>query len=138
MVVTVHVEGTPKPLDQSIDLAAYRIVQEGLTNVLKHAGVNSRPRLQLTWEAENLIIQIDNDINFVDANRRRALSVGRGLAGLRARAHAAGGQLRAGPTAEGGYQLCATLPLDDSAQRIMLDRGRRSRERGASQGRIPA
>lgn len=115
--VTVHVEGTPRNLDPSIDLAAYRIVQEGLTNVLKHAGMNSHPQLRLVWETHSLRIQIDNDLNLAAANRGQALSVGRGLVGLRARAHAAGGRLQAGPHHNGGYRLIATLPLSDTAHR---------------------
>ncbi len=121
MPVTVHVEGTPRDLDPSIDLAAYRIVQEGLTNVLKHAGMNSYPHLRLVWETHSLRIQIDNDINVAEAHRGQALSVGRGLVGLRARAHAAGGRLHAGPHHHGGYRLTAALPLPVSAQRILLD-----------------
>jgi signal transduction histidine kinase len=121
MPVIVHVEGTPRSLDPSIDLAAYRIVQEGLTNVLKHGGMDSHPQLRLVWEARSLIIQIDNDINIAAAHRGQALSVGRGLIGLRARAHAAGGRLHAGPHHNGGYRLNAALPLADSPQRILLD-----------------
>lgn len=120
MPVTVHGEGTPRDLDPSIDLAAYRIVQEGLTNVLKHGGMDSHPHLRLVWEARSLIIQIDNDINIAAAHRGQALSVGRGLIGLRARAHAAGGRLHAGPH-NGGYRLTAALPLADTPQRILLD-----------------
>jgi signal transduction histidine kinase len=121
MSVTVHVEGTPRNLDPSIDLAAYRIVQEGLTNVLKHAGIDSHPQLRMVWEARSLLIQIDNDINVVEAHRGQALSVGRGLVGLRARVHAAGGRLHAGHHHNGGYRLTAALPLADTAQRVLLD-----------------
>src|SRR5919206_3041424 len=121
MPVTVHVEGTPRNLDPSIDLAAYRIMQEGLTNVLKHAGVNSYPHLRLVWEDDRLLIQIDNDLNAAAANRGQALSVGRGLAGLRARAQAAGGRLHAGPHHNGGYRLTATLPLPKTAPATVRD-----------------
>lgn len=121
MPVAVHIEGTPRNLDPSIDLAAYRIVQEGLTNVLKHGGMDSHPQLRLVWEPRSLIIQIDNDINIAAAHRGQALSVGRGLIGLRARAHAAGGRLHAGPHHHGGYRLTAALPLAETPQRILLD-----------------
>jgi signal transduction histidine kinase len=121
MPVMVHVEGTPRNLDPSIDLAAYRIVQEGLTNVLKHAGVNSYPHLRLVWVDNRLLIQIDNDLNAAAANRGQALSVGRGLAGLRARAQAAGGRLHAGPHHNGGYRLTATLPLPSPAHGTVQD-----------------
>src|SRR5262249_42148578 len=62
MPVTVHVEGTPRNLDPSIDLAAYRIMQEGLTNVLKHAGVNSHPQLRLGCENSPRLLQLDNEV----------------------------------------------------------------------------
>lgn len=117
MPVTVHVAGTPRELDPSVDLAAYRIAQEGLTNVLKHVGKNADPRLRLIWEPQNLLIQIDNDTNVAEVPRAQGLSVGRGLMGLRERAHAVGGRLRAGPH-KAGYRLTATLPLADNAQRI--------------------
>jgi len=111
MPVTVHVEGTPHNLDQSVDLAAYRIVQEGLVNVLKHAGKDANPRLRLIWGAHSLLIHIDNDINVAEARRGQALSVGRGLVGLRERIQAVGGRLHAGPHQNGSYRLTATLPL---------------------------
>ncbi|MDQ3764822.1 MAG: sensor histidine kinase, partial [Actinomycetota bacterium] len=87
------------------------IVQEGLTNVLKHAGKDSNPRLRLAWEAQNLLIQIDNDTNPTHAHCGQALSIGRGLVNLREWAHAAGGRLHAGPHHNGGYRLTATVPL---------------------------
>ncbi|MGH3886384.1 MAG: sensor histidine kinase [Pseudonocardiaceae bacterium] len=111
MQVTDHVEGTPRELDPSVDLAAYRIVQEGLTNVLKHAGKNARPRLWLIWEAQNLLIRIDNGTNLAQTPDKQAPSVGRGLMGLQERVHAVDGRLQAGPHRTGGYRLTATLPL---------------------------
>lgn len=137
MPVTVHVEGTPRNLDPSIDLAAYRIVQEGLTNVLKHAGMNSDPRLRLVWEPHSLLIQIDNDIDLAQARRGEALSVGRGLVGLRARAHAAGGRLHAGPQPNGGYRLTAILPLGGTAQDSSTTTHRFS-EGSGGQGKVSA
>jgi signal transduction histidine kinase len=148
MPVTVHVEGTPRNLDPSIDLAAYRIMQEGLTNVLKHAGVNSYPHLRLVWEENRLVIQIDNDLNPAAANRGQALSVGRGLAGLRARAQAVGGRLQSGPHHNGGYRLTATLPLPHTAHGTVSDAtiahtagddpGYQRGSSGGNQGRVSA
>ncbi|MGH3867903.1 MAG: sensor histidine kinase [Pseudonocardiaceae bacterium] len=109
MPVSVQTEGTPLDLDSSIDLTAYRIVQEGLVNVLKHAGKHANPRLRLAWEDHNLLIQIDNDT--ATTVTRAIHSGGRGLVGLRERAHAAGGNLHAGPHRQGGYRLTATIPL---------------------------
>jgi signal transduction histidine kinase len=139
MPVTVHREGTPRDLDPSIDLAAYRIIQEGLTNVLKHAGLDSHPQLRIVWETRSLRIQIDNDINPAQAHRGQALSVGRGLVGLRARAHAAGGHLDAGPHHHGGYRLAATLPLPDTAQRgYSRVTASRSGQGSGNHGKVPA
>ncbi|MGH3873936.1 MAG: sensor histidine kinase [Pseudonocardiaceae bacterium] len=109
MPVKLTVEGTPHNVDPSVDLAAYRIVQEGLTNVLKHAGKDSDPRLRLVWQPQDLLIQIDNVTNLTGAHRGRVLSVGRGLVGLRERVQAVGGCLSAGPHHQ-GYRLTATLP----------------------------
>lgn len=110
--VTVDVEGTPHGLDPSVDLAAYRIVQEGLTNALKHAGKDADPRLRLVWEVHHLMIQIDSAARPGGVHPEQ-LSCGRGLVGLRERAHAVGGLLVAGPHHEDRYRLTATLPLPE-------------------------
>lgn len=112
MPVSVQTVGTPLDLDSSIDLTAYRIVQEGLTNVLNHAGKHANPRLRLAWEDHSLLIQIDNDTTVTRATQpEQACPGGRGLVGLRERALAAGGKLQAGPHRQGGYRLTATIPL---------------------------
>lgn len=121
LIVTVHVEGTPHPLNASIDLVAYRIVQEGLTNALKHSGKNCRPCLRLVWAADSLHIQIDNDTNPAQAPYGPELSIGRGLTGLHERAQAVGGHLQAGTLPNGSYRLAATLPLVSTAQRAVLE-----------------
>ena len=111
MPVNMQITGIQRELDSSLDLTAYRIVQEGLVNVLKHAGKDANPRLQLIWKPHSLCIQIDNDINCAKRQAGQPLSGGRGLVGLRERAHAAGGDLDAGPRHEGGYRLTATIPF---------------------------
>jgi len=121
MPVEAHVEGLPRELDPSVDLTAYRIVQEGLTNILKHAGKDANPRLYLIWNSQSLLIQIDNDINSAEAPCESALSVGRGLVGLRERAHAVGGTLTAGPRHKAGYRLAATLPFSTSETSMISD-----------------
>jgi signal transduction histidine kinase len=135
MVVTAHVEGTPRDLDPSVDLTAYRIVQEGLTNILKHAGKDANPRLRLVWKSQTLLIQIDNDTNFAEAPRKSALSVGRGLVGLRERVHTVGGNLNAGPRHEGGYRLIATLPFSTPEISLFSSTSGQSHE---DQGKISA
>jgi signal transduction histidine kinase len=109
--VTVQTEGEPHSLDPSVDLAAYRIVQEGLTNALKHAGKDSDPHLRLFWERDVLRSEVDNQAALSEVGRERGISLGVGLVGLRERAQAVGGSLRAAPDADGRYRLVATLPL---------------------------
>jgi signal transduction histidine kinase len=117
MPVSVQTEGTPLELDSSIDLTAYRIVQEGLVNVLRHAGKHANPRLRITWENQTLLIQIDNDTTAprVPQHPEQTCPGGRGLVGLRERALAAGGSFQAGPHRQGGYRLTATIPLTTPA-----------------------
>ena len=112
--VTVHIDGTPRDLAPSVDLAAYRIIQEGLTNVLKHAGKDANPQLRLVWETQSLLIQIDNGTHLKEAAHSLTITGGWGLNGLRERAHAVGGHLDAGPHRGAGYRLVATLPLATS------------------------
>lgn len=116
MPVTTHVEGTSRNLDRSVDLAAYRIVQEGLTNALKYGGEDSNPCLRLVWETHSLLIQIDNEIHPAGAQRRETLACGHGLDGLREQAHAVGGDLHVGPHHTNGWRLAAALPLADTAR----------------------
>jgi signal transduction histidine kinase len=120
MPVIIHIEGAARSLAPSVDLAAYRIVQEGLTNVLKHAGKDSNPRLRLTWGTHNLVIQIDNDISAA-APRGEELSLGRGLVGLREQTQAAGGILRVEHPRDGSHRLTAILPIANSAQEIPIN-----------------
>jgi signal transduction histidine kinase len=130
MFVTVQVEGTPAELDSGLDLTAYRIVQEGLVNVLKHGGKDANPQLRISWMAHSLTIQIDNDTILT----RTTLSGGRGLVGLRERAHAAGGNICAGPRPQGGYRLTATIPLAPG----VLSVSRAASQRPGNQGKISA
>jgi signal transduction histidine kinase len=120
MPVIIHIEGAARSLAPSVDLAAYRIVQEGLTNVLKHAGKDSNPRLRLTWGTHNLVIQIDNDVSAA-APRGKELSLGRGLVGLREQTQAAGGILRVEHPRDGSHRLTAILPIANSAQEIPIN-----------------
>jgi len=135
MPVATHIEGIPRELDPSVDLTAYRIVQEGLTNILKHAGKDANPRLHLIWNPQSLHIQIDNDINSAEAPCGSALPAGRGLIGLRERAHAVGGTLKAGLHHKGGYRLAATLPFSTSETSLISDTSSQPHE---NQGKVSA
>jgi signal transduction histidine kinase len=103
--VDLQVSGAPLPLPQGADLAAYRVVQEGLTNVLRHAG-SATASVRVCWD-DRLEITVRDD----GAGDGCAAEEGRGLLGLRERVALYGGELAAGPQPEGGWRLCAVLPL---------------------------
>ena len=100
--------GTPHPLPIGAGLAAYRIVQEALTNVLKHAGPKVTAYVQFRWLADALEISVSDDGRGAAA---RPAAGGTGLAGMRERATLFGGTLSAGPKRGGGYVVRARLPL---------------------------
>ncbi|MEH0423083.1 sensor histidine kinase [Streptomyces sp. B21-083] len=100
--------GTAEPLEPAADLAAYRIVQESLTNVRKHAGAD-RARLFLHYQPERLTITVEDDGSAGPHPARPG--AGHGLIGMRERAATIGGRLYAGPRAEGGFTVTAELPL---------------------------
>ncbi|MGW3606700.1 sensor histidine kinase [Micromonospora sp. NPDC005161] len=101
-----------------VDHAAYRILQESLTNVLRHAGSSARARVRLGWEPEWLDIEVTDDGAGADAP---ATSGGHGLAGMRERVERLGGQFDAGPGREGGFRVRARLPRQ--AARASADPG---------------
>jgi signal transduction histidine kinase len=112
--VTVTVTGARRPLPPEADQAAYRIVQEALTNVSRHAGAASAS-VHLHYAPETLSIQVDNDgkgrVTSTGAgNGARPSGPGLGLVGMRERVSALGGQLQAGPRDAGGFRVRAELP----------------------------
>lgn len=117
--VTLSETGEPHRLDSSIDLAAYRLVQEALTNVTRHAGPGAAARVELAWSEQALTVRVADDGLGVPAHGSAALSTGSGLLGLRERMTVVGGTLAAGPQPDGGFHVVATLPisrLEDSGQ----------------------
>ncbi|GGM10840.1 sensor histidine kinase [Micromonospora yangpuensis] len=109
--VWTHTSGRAAPLDPSVELAAYRTVQESLTNTLKHAGAGSRVRIYFTWEEQVLLLRIDDDGPAASARPAVGLSAGHGLASLGERIRRAGGRLSTGPRPEGGFRVAAGLPI---------------------------
>jgi signal transduction histidine kinase len=108
--VTVTVTGAERPLPPEADQAAYRIVQEALTNVSRHAG-HACASVHLHYAPEILSIQVDDDgKGTVSSAGIRPSSPGLGLVGMRERVSALGGHLRAGPQDGGGFQVRAELP----------------------------
>ncbi|MFC0682787.1 sensor histidine kinase [Lysobacter korlensis] len=105
--VRLDVHGDPIPLPGPIDLAAYRIAQEGLTNVLKHARA-SRADVVVGYAPAELRVEIRDDGD----GPQPGDGLGHGLIGVRERVKIYGGELAAGPGPEGGFVLSARLPLD--------------------------
>ncbi|WP_405865789.1 sensor histidine kinase [Streptomyces sp. NBC_01515] len=115
LTVTVNTEGTPRPLSAGADLTAYRIVQEALTNVTKHAGTGSA-EVRLTYAHDRLGITVtDHGGTAAPASPATPSSPARadgyGVIGMRERALSAGGRLRAGHRAGGGFEVVTELPL---------------------------
>jgi signal transduction histidine kinase len=99
---------TVNDLPTGIGLTAYRIVQEGLTNVMKHAGSGARTRVIVTRQTGELSV----DVLDTGVTGSAGAGPGRGLAGMRERIVLYGGTLEVGPTGDGGFRLHAWLPLD--------------------------
>jgi signal transduction histidine kinase len=108
--VKTRVEGTPRPLPAGTDLAAYRIVQESLTNVTRHAGPATASVL-VRYTQDGLTVQVDDDGNGPPATNTNGPG-GNGIRGMRERVAALGGELTTGPRPGGGFRVQARLPLD--------------------------
>jgi signal transduction histidine kinase len=108
MPVELELEGEPAPLPPGVDLSAYRIVQEALTNALKHAGP-ARARVKVRYRRDELELEILDD---GPGPGNGDGSTGHGLVGMRERVSLFGGDLAAGQRREGGYAVRARLPLE--------------------------
>ena len=99
--------GTPRDLPPGVDLAAFRVVQEALTNVMRHAG-QARTTVRLDYGPRDLLITVSDE----GGPAAGSGSGGRGLIGLRERIAVYGGELDAGPRPGGGWRLAARIPLE--------------------------
>jgi signal transduction histidine kinase len=122
--VRVSLEGRPRRLPAAVDLAAYRVVQESLTNVVRHAAA-SRAEVTVTHDDDRVVVEVVDDGNgngvesasgrqLTDSDRqdrRSGRSGGQGILGMRERARALGGSLEAGPRPGGGFRVRASLPV---------------------------
>jgi len=108
--VDLVVSGDRDDVPASVDLAGYRIVQESLTNVLRHAGP-ATATVSVGYRPDEVVLEITDNgrARQVDA----AGAAGHGIAGMRERAAALGGTLQAGPRVEGGFRVRARLPRGD-------------------------
>jgi signal transduction histidine kinase len=107
--VRLDIHGEPAALPASVDLSAYRIVQEALTNTLKHAGTGARATVSLDYQAEHVGIEVSDD----GAGRPVAAPAehGNGLRGIAERVSLLGGELTVGPATQRGFLVRARLPL---------------------------
>jgi signal transduction histidine kinase len=105
--VEVRIEGTPAELPAGLDLTAYRIVQEALTNVVRHAGP-STARVAVRHGPGQVAVEVFDDGKGGDPGEG-----GHGISGMRERAALYGGTLEAGPLPGGGFRVAATLPLEE-------------------------
>ncbi len=109
--VDLVIHGRPRPLPATVELNAYRIVQEALTNTLKHAGP-TRATVTLDYEGEALRVEVtDEGVGLAERRRERPSSAGFGLLGMQQRAALLGGQLVAGPERGNGFRVMVRLPL---------------------------
>ncbi|MGH3200871.1 MAG: sensor histidine kinase [Streptosporangiaceae bacterium] len=113
MQVSLAVEGPVRPLPGGLSLAAYRIVQEALTNVRKHAGAGAAVNITLSYGRDELLVRVTDDgraglPRYGPAPKDPA---GHGLAGMRERAALYGGTVQAGPRPGAGFEVTARLPL---------------------------
>ena len=139
--------GMPRDLPPGVDLAAFRVVQEALTNVIKHAG-QARTTVRLDYGPRDLLITVSDDGPPPGSGPPAAPpgpgagSGGRGLIGLRERIAVYGGELDAGPRPGGGWRLAARIPLEPVAldgagpARRRRSSRRRRREHGHERARI--
>jgi signal transduction histidine kinase len=107
--IEVEVAGKAPPLPAAVHLAAYRIIQESLTNVARHAG-RARVTVRVTYDDTNMHVEIDDD-GTAPSGAGFAIGTGSGIAGMRERATALGGELSAGFRRGGGFRVSARLPV---------------------------
>jgi signal transduction histidine kinase len=105
--VETVVAGTPRPLPAGVELAAYRICQEAITNVIRHAG-SATARVALTYGDDAVVVEVSDDGRGAAPNGNAG--GGNGLPGMRERTAAVGGSLEAGPGPDGGFRVEARLP----------------------------
>jgi signal transduction histidine kinase len=107
--VRVETEGEVRPLPFGVDVAAFRIVQEALTNVTRHAR-GAVATVRVTYADSLLTVQVEDD--GAGSPTRGSAGTGKGIVGMRERVGALGGELQAGPRPGGGFRVQARLPLD--------------------------
>jgi signal transduction histidine kinase len=113
VVVQTETDGEMRPLPFVVDVAAFRIVQEALTNVARHAGP-ATATVRVSYGDRDLSVQVDDDGRGPQPHGA-ATGSGKGIVGMRERVAALGGELQAGPRPGGGFRVRARLPLDGAS-----------------------
>src|SRR5579863_1664008 len=112
--VTVELSGQPRPAPAGVDLSAYRIIQEALTNVVRHAGTGAVCVVNLCYTDADLVIRVTDDGGLpagLGTSGIAAAGTGHGIIGMRERVHLCGGTFDAGPRPGVGFEVTAALPL---------------------------
>ena len=117
MSVSLTQQGAPRPLPEGAELAAYRVVQESLTNTRKHAGLAAAAAVTLRYADDGLVVQVSDDGRGAGV---AADGTGHGLAGMRERVEMYGGTMTAGPLPQGGYEVTARIPAVPALARPQL------------------
>jgi signal transduction histidine kinase len=140
MRVSYTMESTPRPLPGGLSLAAYRIVQEALTNVRKHAGPEAAAEVTLRYDHDDLLVRVTDDGPGVGGTLPRysgpqsTVTPGHGLTGMRERAAIYGGTVQAGPRPGGGFEVTARLPLPPAREPLASKQPTESTARPLSRG----
>ncbi|MCU1456763.1 MAG: integral rane sensor signal transduction histidine kinase [Actinomycetia bacterium] len=115
LTVDLELQGQPRPMAPGLQLAAYRIVQEALTNTIKHAGRTARARVALTYADSGIELRVEDDGPAAPYGRMPAVAgSGQGVVGMRERAAIYGGDVSVGSRVGGGYEVVASFPLAGS------------------------
>jgi signal transduction histidine kinase len=116
LTVDVSTSGSVPPLPAAVELAVHRIVQEALTNVLRHAGRHAKVTLSMAYGPEDLALSVaDDGGDRVDPHVPTSAGngLGNGLVGMRERVAVHGGRFEAGPRLDGGWSVEVTIPVRD-------------------------
>jgi signal transduction histidine kinase len=114
LAVEVSISGEPRPLPPAVELTAYRIAQEALTNVVRHANAGTAS-IALSYESDGLTVDVSDD-GQARSGQSGADQPGYGIVGMRERVRALGGTLEAGPVPGEGFRVLARLPAPSPAR----------------------
>ncbi|MDQ6806939.1 MAG: histidine kinase [Actinomycetota bacterium] len=113
LAVELHVDSQPRALPPGLDLVAYRVVQEALTNTIKHAGP-AQARVNVSVGTRDLTLEVLDTGKGLDPTGRNDREPGHGLVGMGERVRLYGGELHTGPRAGGGFEVRTRIPLEGS------------------------